>query len=250
MTAWHVLEYVERLQPRWLVIENVVHMRRWARYPGFVARLEQAGYHVAPQVLDAAAFGVPQTRRRLFILADREVPPPDLTGHRRAVRTVADILDMQAGYTSRPLYSDRRAVPTLARAERAIDALGRRVPFLIVYYGSDAAGGWQRLDRPLRTVTTLDRFGLVTWESDEPMLRMLQVNELRRAMGFDDAFKLSFGTRRDRIRLLGNGVCPPVMAAIVSHLTDGARTSKLAPPGVQPGILLDERALLAPSGAM
>ena len=29
--------------------------------------------------------------------------------------------------------------------------------------GSDGAGGWQSLDRPLRTLTTLDRFGLVTW---------------------------------------------------------------------------------------
>ena len=27
------------------------------------------------------------------------------------------------------------------------------------------------------------------------------------------------GTRRDRIRLLGNGVCPPVMSAIVRTLT-------------------------------
>jgi DNA (cytosine-5)-methyltransferase 1 len=40
------------------------------------------------------------------------------------------------------------------------------------------------LERPLRTLTTLDRFGLVTWEGSEPMLRMLQVNELKSAMGF------------------------------------------------------------------
>ena len=39
--------------------------------------------------------------------------------------------------------------------------LGAGVPFLIVYYRSDNVGGWQRLDRPLRTITTVDRFGLV-----------------------------------------------------------------------------------------
>ena len=50
------------------------------------------------------------------------------------------------------------------------------------------------------------------------MLRMLQVPELKRAMGFDDRFRVEFGTRRDRIRLLGNGVCPPVMEAIVRAL--------------------------------
>lgn len=97
--------------------------------------------------------------------------------------------------------------------------LGRGVPFLIVYYGTDGSGGWQPLDRPLRTLTTLDRFGLVTWEGETPMLRMLQVPELRRAMGFDAGFRLDHGSRRDRIRLLGNGVCPPVMTAVVRSLT-------------------------------
>ena len=54
------------------------------------------------------------------------------------------------------------------------------MPFLIVYYGSDGAGGWQALDRPLRTLTTLDRFGAellaASWEGPgllEPRARRL-----------------------------------------------------------------------------
>ena len=35
---------------------------------------------------------------------------------------------------------------------------------------------------------------------------MLQVPELKRAMGLPEGFRLNHGTRRDRIRLLGNGV--------------------------------------------
>jgi hypothetical protein len=62
----------------------------------------------------------------------------------------------------------------------------------------------------LRTLTTLDRFGLVTWDDHEPMLRMLQVEELRRAMSFPTAYRFSHGTRRDKIKMIGNGVCPPV----------------------------------------
>jgi DNA (cytosine-5)-methyltransferase 1 len=89
-----------------------------------------------------------------------------------------------------------------------------------VYYWSDGAGGWQPVNRPLRTVTTLDRFGLVTWEGKTEMLRMLQVPELTRAMGFADDFVLDMvKQRRDRIRILGNGVAPPVMQAIVETLT-------------------------------
>ena len=37
-------------------------------------------------------------------------------------------------------------------------------------------------------------------------------------MGFENGFDFSIGTRRDRIRLLGNGVCPPVMEAVVRSL--------------------------------
>jgi DNA (cytosine-5)-methyltransferase 1 len=101
--------------------------------------------------------------------------------------------------------------------------LGEGKPFLIVYYGSDGSGGWQPLDRPLRTITTLDRFGLVTWEGDTAMLRMLQPSELARAMGFHQvnarrSFELAPVSRREKIRILGNGVCPPVMKSLVTHL--------------------------------
>jgi DNA (cytosine-5)-methyltransferase 1 len=98
----------------------------------------------------------------------------------------------------------------LARARRAVAALGEEMPFILVYYGSDGSGGWQPLTRPLRTVTTIDRFALVEHGDHELEMRMLQVSELRRAMGFNEGFTLSFGTRCDKIRLLGNSVCPPV----------------------------------------
>ena len=71
------------------------------------------------------------------------------------------------------------------------------------------------------------------------MLRMLQVPELRRAMGFDENYRIDIGTRRERIKLLGNGVCPPVMQAVVQSLTGGRKVSKtqkriLAPRGASP----------------
>jgi DNA (cytosine-5)-methyltransferase 1 len=127
-------------------------------------------------------------------------------------------------------YNGRRAASTIERVERGIAELGSKKDFLIVYYGSDRAGGWQRLDRPLRTLTTLDRFGLVQWIDGEPTLRMLQVPELKRAMGLTHLkdqrgdgvkFELDHGTRRDKIKVLGNGVCAPVMRAVVGSLIGG-----------------------------
>jgi DNA (cytosine-5)-methyltransferase 1 len=49
-------------------------------------------------------------------------------------------------------------------------------------------------------------------------MRMLQVSELRRAISFRRDYVMNYGSRRDKIRLLGNGVCPPVMEAIVERI--------------------------------
>jgi DNA (cytosine-5)-methyltransferase 1 len=217
-TANYVLRFAEDLSPRWIVVENVVQMRSWDGYPALIEGLEHLGYSVRPEIAEAAAFGVPQTRRRLFLICDRVGAPAPLVRTHVVEPRAKEVLDPDDAHLSSPLRSDRRAKGTLERAERAIATLGEGVPFLIVYYGSDGAGGWQPLDRPLRTLTTLDRFGLVTWREGTPMLRMLQVPELRRAMGFGTDYLMKQGTRRDRIRLLGNGVCPPVMQSIVRGL--------------------------------
>jgi len=218
-TALQVVRYARVMKPRWIIIENVIHMRPWSRYPDLLQALRDEGYRIAEHVLDAADYGVPQKRKRLFLLCDREAEPPSRIPKRRGPkRLAAGILDNPGTWNRSPLYNGRRAAATLERAERGFAALGRNVPFLIVYYGSDGAGGWQPLTVPLRTITTLDRFGLCEPSDDGPMLRMLQVPELARAMGFNDDLILKRGTRRDRIMLLGNGVCPPVMAAAVRDL--------------------------------
>ena len=197
----------------------MVQLRTWNGFDTLLEGLREQRYRIRIDKLDASEFGVPQTRRRLFVICDRERDVPPISRSRKPAPPASSILRLDGVYKSRPLYSERRARATLERAERAMVALGKKVPFLIVYYGSDGSGGWQSLDRPLRTLTTLDRFGLVTWEGSEPMLRMLQVEELKAAMGFPKSFRLRHGSRRDRIRMLGNGVCPPVMKAVVDALT-------------------------------
>ena len=222
-TAMHIIEYARALGPRWLVLENVVYMRPWSRYGELKHRLQELGYHLDERTLDASDFGVAQKRRRLFLVGDRE-GPPKLTLRRRPGRrkSVKSILDAAGTWKTNPLFKETRAEATLERAKRGFDALGERASFLVVYYGSDGSGGWQSLSRPLRTITTVDRFGLVEYDGETWRMRMLQVPELKRAMGFSDDFRFPVGTRRDKIRLLGNGVCPPVMETVIRSLVSGA----------------------------
>lgn len=219
-TALQLVRYAKAFEPRFLVLENVVHMRPWSRYGELLTELQNLGYNLREQVLDSSHFGVPQSRRRLFITADLHHEPNEIKIPRRKIKTVEDILEPDGKWKTTPLYKEGRAKNTLERAERAFNQLGKKQPFLLVYYGSDAAGGWQTLDRPLRTITTVDRFGLVQPNGKGHTMRMLQVPELKKAMGFGKDYEMPFGTRRDNVKLLGNGVCPPVMTDIVKSITE------------------------------
>jgi DNA (cytosine-5)-methyltransferase 1 len=217
-TAMQTLRFAEVFRPRWIVMENVVHMRPWTRYQELKSKLQGLGYRLTEEVLDASDFGVPQRRKRLFVICDRHAEPAlrPLSRHERP--TAATILDKPNHWPTTPLFSERRAAGTLARAQRAMGILGNETPFLIVYYGSDGSGGWQTLDRPLRTVTTVDRFALISPAKGGPRMRMLQVPELTRAMGVPNWYQLPVGSRRDKVQLLGNGVCSPVMSHIIMSL--------------------------------
>lgn len=72
--------------PAWVVIENVPGLLSWSKgcyFAWVLAELRRLGYGVRHAVLDAADYGVPQHRHRVFIVASRtgkirefEFPPP------------------------------------------------------------------------------------------------------------------------------------------------------------------------------
>jgi DNA (cytosine-5)-methyltransferase 1 len=114
--------------------------------------------------------------------------------------------------------------------------------FLLAYYGTDQD---QTPDSPLATVTSRDRFGLVTihgqdYEIVDIGLRMLAPHELYRAQGFpagyvideipDPALLFADGaqahadplslpriplTKSAQVRMCGNSVCPPLSEALI-----------------------------------
>jgi len=79
---------------------------------------------------------------------------------------------------------------------------------------------------PIHTITSKDRFGLVTVRGEQYQIadigmRMLQPRELFRAQGFPESYKIDADasgrlfTKSAQVRMCGNSVCPPVAAAIV-----------------------------------
>lgn len=226
MTAYAVVRFAKALKPRWIVIENVIQMRDWSRYKHWLNKLESLGYNTSVQILDSSDFGVRQSRRRLFVICDLAAEPAEVRASHPRPKAVRPILNMNGAYDYSLLSKKGRAAHTLERARRGIRGAGSKRSFLMVYYGTDAAGGWQSLSVPLRTITTVDRFALVKWSRGRYRMRMLQVPELKQAMGFPLYFKMQHGSRRSRIAMLGNGVCPPVMKHIVKTLLTGRPEQK------------------------
>ncbi|MCL4829675.1 MAG: DNA cytosine methyltransferase [Caldilinea sp.] len=226
-TALEVVRFAKAFEPKWVVIENVVEMQDWHRHDELKNRLKELGYKVTQKELDAETFGVAQSRKRLFLLCALDSPPSVATLKPANVKTARDVISTNR-YTLNQLRTKTRAQATLAKVDYAIEQMQQQgkplEPFLIVYYGSAKSGGnggWQSLDRPLRTITTLDRFGYIVpgASRDQDMMRMLQPEELKLAMGYGEDFMFAEGlSRRDKIKLMGNGVCPPVMKAIVENL--------------------------------
>jgi DNA (cytosine-5)-methyltransferase 1 len=76
----HTAELLAGLRPRIALIENVPALA-WEQQSSLFEELREslaiAGYWVAPAVLDAWRFGVPQLRRRLFLLAVRSGELPE-----------------------------------------------------------------------------------------------------------------------------------------------------------------------------
>ena len=65
----------------WVVVENVyfmLHLARGAAMEYVLSRLERLGYRWAARVVDSRAFGLPQRRRRVYIVASLAGDPRDV----------------------------------------------------------------------------------------------------------------------------------------------------------------------------
>ncbi len=209
-TAWAVVECAERTQPRALIVENVTAFRRWALYPVWRSALELLGYSLSELELDAADFGVPQNRRRLFVAGFLKKSAPKLALKSAGQVSARSILDPKANGWA-PVASKSAAVQ--ARVEN-----GRRRGWtrFLTQHVTNHPG--RDLARPIGTITCASQHWHLV---DGPRMRPLSVRELARAQGFLDSFQLpeqvSLGTR-----LVGNAVPPPMAAAVISAVAEAA----------------------------
>lgn len=187
-SAWHVLRWAEALRIDNILIENVKEFQGWGplgangrpmksrvgeTFHAFLNALRSLGYAVDFRVLNAADYGDPTTRERLFIMARRARKKihwpepthsrdgdPTLFGKRDRWKAAREIIDWNIKGES--IFTRKRPLAP-ATIERIIAGLrkfgGKNAePFIVVLRNNQDA---RSLDKPLPTVTTSGaHFGL------------------------------------------------------------------------------------------
>lgn len=113
-----IMEIVREIQPAWLVIENVpalLHCNACEDFGVVISKLAECGYVGFFRVLNGQYFGIPQNRRRIFLVAGLgRFPSMEFLADARAVECVSASLgsseiakcaDAWAGYTLTAPYN-------------------------------------------------------------------------------------------------------------------------------------------------
>lgn len=202
-TAWSIIDCAEIRRPRGIIVENVPRFLKWKLLPRWLGCLEDLGYGVRVQVVNAARYGVPQDRPRVIVTATLGRDAPAIVEPDAPDVPVRSVIRFDEGEWT-PLAA--KVAATQARAERGRAAFGDR--FVMPYNGSGSGLTGRSLDRPIGTITNADRWAAV----DGDRSRMLLINELRACMGFRDSYQVP-PQREHATKLLGNAICPQVAAA-------------------------------------
>ena len=247
-TASLLQEYTRVLRearPRKFLLENVyalTYKNKASRpaYERLMREIDEAGYHCEPVVLNAADYGVPQARPRLFVLGvpkGEPKPRPPKPSHGGSWER------RHSGNIARPYVTAGDVLADLVSEKEPGEEVGGKYGHLLpdippgdnyLFYTEHRGHAdpqfkwrgkyWSFLlklapDKPSPTIQAQPGpyIGPFHWEN-----RRLRVGELRRLFTYPDNFEL-VGSRASIQAQVGNSV-PPLLAKKVISALDGGES--------------------------
>lgn len=232
------MSIIDEKQPKIVFLENVANLVRHnsgKTYSTILKRLDGIGYSVSSKILDSSFFGVPQSRRRVYIVGLRRSVFGDLSlkftekkTERTALRpfiengvTDQKVSDKWNAYVD--LYCGRRKFEEIAfdvpKSRRSIERIVGNcdIADCVLQIRSSGVRALS-LDEPFPTFTVLNSGG----GAHVPILtkerRRLSLLEMKRIMGFPDDYDFTAVSRTDAAKQLANAVCPPVIRSICDDI--------------------------------
>jgi DNA (cytosine-5)-methyltransferase 1 len=249
---------IQWIQPRCVLIENTSYLR--SQYAGryeheIRSALSSIGYAVVVRTLNAADYGTPQIRKRVFFFASRiqsefvwpapshgVIPQAGLHRYQTVGETIMDIADA-ADYSALADHLPLRHNDTVIERYKLIPEGGRlpapqHLPLTI--RRRNFGNTYKRLhrDRPALTlVPGNNAFPIHPVEN-----RSLTPREAARLQGFPDEYVFE-GTRAAKCKLVGNAVPVKLASALADsirrHLQEANAERSIIEIGRTPNIQLD-----------
>lgn len=212
---------VKEKQPKVFIAENVkglMTLHKGEIFARVRQAFEEAGYTLSYKLLNAANFGIPQKRERVF-----------LVGFRNDLNIKFEFPEETTAGSWVPLSV---AVPELAIEEEKYYFSERAVQGMKNAKKNMKRGLWQKLDEPCLTITS--HLAKVSLNSRDPVLlvdpekeiyRRFTPREAARIQSFPDEFQFA-GSETSAYKQIGNAV-PPVLfwhitQKVAQHLEDAS----------------------------
>jgi len=207
-------QIVSAVRPAWFVMENVDRAIKSIAFANAYCVLKEAGYGLTTKILDASYCGVPQIRKRLFLIGelygqDDALEPYLLRNLTKQPLTIKDYLGEAIGiehYYRHPRSYLRRAIFTVSEPSPTVRGVNRPIPATYRLHPGDTAP----VTSALRPLTTKERSLIQTFPTDF----------------------IFEGTKADFEQMLGNAV-PVKLAQYVAncigeYIENGSTVPKLA----------------------
>lgn len=208
----HYVRLIEGLQPKVFVMENVAGMiqgKMRGRFIEITKALKATGYTVKCKLMNAANYGVPQSRRRLIwigVRSDLGIEPsfPEASGRPVTVREALSGLtanDLKGSAIGSPELKTK--APFIRQGACADEVCGGR-------YFNTIRLAW---NRPAQTV--IKTRNLLHPEEH----RYLSIGECKRIASFPDSFAFPWNHSTAWAQI-GNAVMPKFMEAVACHIKE------------------------------
>ena len=193
-------ELVCEVQPKWFVMENVDRILKSQTLPKAITLFKSLGYRLSQVILDASLCGVPQKRKRFFLLGHigdiddfiTESLYSDLSSKSKTIRDYLGNEFHTEFYYRHPRSYARRGIFSIDEPSPTIRGVNRPIPPNYTIHSGDATNDLSKV-RPL---TTLERARIQT---------------------FPQSFKFS-GNKTDLEQMIGNAVPVDLAKYVAIHL--------------------------------